>query len=159
MSVKFLHKNPNALKKILKRYEKLPSIAVGFPSSKTKSIEYPDGESVVVVAARNNFGVPEENIPRRPFMELSSKPAQKVASKLTKKLFPQLTKGTMSIETIADLIGIAVAPIFKRTAVELRTPPNSPRTIAKKKSDNPLVDTGLLVQSITYEVVKKKGVK
>ena len=56
----------------------------------------------------------------------------------------------------ADMIGAKAAAIMKRTIRDFDDPPNAPATIKKKKSSNPLVDTGLLMQSVTWELRKPK---
>jgi hypothetical protein len=35
---------------------------------------------------------------------------------------------------------------------QITIPPNSPRTIAEKKSSKPLIDFGQMVQSVTFKV-------
>ena len=156
MPIKTRHKNPNALKKVADRYKKSFEILVGFPSSKTKSIEYPDGTSVIEVAAANNFGVPSRGIPRRPFMTLAKEPTIKKIKPLVKVLVHKLNKGEITMERIVDQIAPVAVNIFKETIVKLRTPPNAPSTIRRKKSDNPLIDSGLLVDTLTFDKRKAK---
>ncbi len=157
MSVRFKHKNPGAARKIAERYKKSLIIAVGYPSSKTKSIEYPDGTSLIQVAAENNFGVPERKIPARPFMRLAKEPATKKIKPLLKPLFQKLNRGRITIERIAETIAPVIVSEFKSEIVRLRTPPNAPSTIAKKKSSNPLIGIfDLLKGSLTFEIRKKK---
>lgn len=156
MPVKIRQKNPNALKKLLDRRKKSFEIAIGFPASKTKSIEYPDGTPVTMVAAVNNFGSPSQGIPTRPFMSLAKDPTIKMAKPLLKKGLRMIDKGQLSNEKLANMIGVKAVSIFKNTIVKLREPPNSPVTVKLKKSDNPLIDTGLMVNSLTYEIRDKK---
>lgn len=159
MSITFKHTKSNALANVKRRLNTNYAIAVGFPSSKTKSIEYPNGQSVIMVAASNNFGVPELGIPRRPFMSIAREPAIKKVRPMYRKLTSKLVKGGISQKKIAQIIAPEVVTVFKKVIVDLRQPPNSPATIARKKSDNPLIDTGLMVQSLTYEVRKVSDVK
>ena len=42
----------------------------------------------------------------------------------------------------------------QQAIVQLKSPPNAQSTIDKKKSDNPLIDTGQLVSSIRWAYVK-----
>jgi len=59
----------------------------------------------------------------------------------------------MVIDThVAGLIGTNHQGATQRSIIDLRVPPNSPATVAAKKSSNPLVDTGKYVRSITYKV-------
>lgn len=155
MPIKSRQKNPNALKRVIAKRKKIPEIAVGFPSSKTKSIEYPTGESVIEVAAQNNFGVPG-HIPRRPFMSLAKEPTLKKVRPIIKRGLIKVDENKETLENLAEGVGNIAVSQFKNTVVQLKTPPNSPRTIAEKKSDNPLVDTGLMVESLTFEIRKGK---
>lgn len=61
------------------------------------------------------------------------------------------------MEQAADMIGAKAAAVMKNTIRDFDNPPNAPSTIARKKSDNPLVDTGLMMQSVTWDVRKKNN--
>lgn len=62
--------------------------------------------------------------------------------------------GNMSVETYEEMIGLTMASKIKEFARDLKSPPNSPLTAEWKGSSNPLVDTGDMINSITYEVEK-----
>lgn len=159
MTIKVKESNPSAFRNLVKRLKDNYVVAVGFPASKTKSIEYPDGESVVKVAAGNHFGIPEKNIPSRPFMTDSKKPTIKAIKPIYKKLVPQIVKGNISQKKVAYIIGPKAAAIFKKVIVDLKEPKNRPSTIRRKKSSNPLVDTEVMVQSLTYEIRRLKDIE
>lgn len=55
-------------------------------------------------------------------------------------------------ELFADSIARELAGLIQRYARDLQTPPNSPITIAVKRSSNPLADTGRLIGSIDHRV-------
>ena len=76
--------------------------------------------------------------------------------KIRRALLKQVRERKMDFRTAADIIGAKAAAIMKRTIRDFDDPPNAPYTIAKKKSSNPLVDTGLLMQSVTWELRKPK---
>mgnify|MGYP000737125208 CR=1 FL=1 len=43
----------------------------------------------------------------------------------------------------------------RKKVIDIKQPPNHPVTIARKKSDNPLINTGQMVNSLTHvEVIK-----
>lgn len=159
MPIKVQESNPSAFRDLEKRLKDNYVIAVGFPASKTKSIEYPNGESVVKVAAANNFGVPDENIPRRPFMSISKNPAIKKVKPIYKALVPQIVKGNTSQKKVAQIIAPKAVSVFKKVIVDLREPPNAPSTIKRKKSSNPLIDKSIMVQSLTFEIRKLKDIE
>jgi hypothetical protein len=59
----------------------------------------------------------------------------------------------MSADDMLDLCGQQLSTAIKKYARDLSSPPNRPYTIEQKGSSNPLVDTGAMIESITWEVV------
>jgi len=53
--------------------------------------------------------------------------------------------------SLRRLGSVAVGDV-QRTIRDIKQPPNAPSTIRKKGSDNPLIDTGRLRQSIEYAI-------
>lgn len=53
---------------------------------------------------------------------------------------------------ILNRVGLVAAGEVQMYITELRTPPNAPSTIAAKGSDNPLIDTGAMRRSVTYQI-------
>ena len=51
-----------------------------------------------------------------------------------------------------DAMGIEMQGVIRQFLTDLTDPPNSPETIRRKKSSNPLIDTGQLRTAIDYEV-------
>lgn len=74
---------------------------------------------------------------------------------------PNITKAVIKflpidgIEKTLGKVGQIAQASVQNYMVDLKTPPNAPSTIAKKKSSNPLIDTGALVGSITYAVTSE----
>lgn len=60
--------------------------------------------------------------------------------------------GHMSVDQFLGMVGQILSSNIKDYATELDNPPNHPFTVARKKSSNPLVNTGDLIGSITYKV-------
>lgn len=158
-TIKIKQKNKNALKDIVASYKKDYVLRVGFPASKAGGVQYPTGERVVDIAAQNEFGSASLNIPARPFMAMSKNPAIDVLRETFKKLVPKINREVLTKEQAVENVAPFVTDVFKNTITELTTPPNSPFTIAKKGSSNPLIDTGLMRQTLTYEVKEDKGQK
>ena len=98
-----------------------------------------NGETVGNIAARNHYGAP--GVPARPFLSIT---LAKNRAKIAKA-------GEMLLDN-PDLLGAYVVGLVQETIADGVPPPNSPATIAAKGSDTPLIDTGILRQSITYEV-------
>lgn len=139
-------------------------IEVGFFST----AKYPDGTPVTNVAAWNEFGTQKKDgsvhIPERPFFRNALPTIRKnVRLMIRKGIDPQ----TMAVSTqLAEQLGAMAQGEIQDSIVELRDPKNAPVTveggwivgahgkpiyIEGKKSDNPLVDEGVLVGSVTYK--------
>ena len=56
------------------------------------------------------------------------------------------------LDTALNQIGVVAVAKVQQYMVELKTPPNTEATIKAKGSSNPLIDTGQLMQSVTYKV-------
>ena len=69
--------------------------------------------------------------------------------KQTERAIGQVIAGKMSVDTMLDLYGQQMATAIKNYMRE--TQPNHPFTIEQKASSTPLVDTGGLIGSITFE--------
>lgn len=100
----------------------------------------------------HEFGSSDGRIPERSFIRSTLKSDRKDIIKLTKALLKKVLSGAMPLNQALGLMGIDAADRISQKIVEIRTPPNSPQTIAKKGSSNPLVDTGQLKNSITHKV-------
>lgn len=93
--------------------------------------------------------IPERSFLRSGFDENADK-----VLKTTEAVLPDVLIGTLSVEQYAKLVGLQLASAIKEYAVNLNSPPNHPFTKQQKGSSNPLVDTGDMINSITYEVEK-----
>lgn len=93
--------------------------------------------------------IPERSFLRSGFDENADK-----VLKTTEAVLPDVLIGTLSVEQYAKLVGLQLASAIKEYAVNLSSPPNHPFTKQQKGSSNPLVDTGDMINSITYEVEK-----
>lgn len=154
MSVKVTSKNPGWLEKLLARYQNDSALAIGYPSTETGSIKYPDGTSVILVAAVNNFGSASRGIPARRFMQEAAAPAVEASAPVARAMAPLLNEGTVTIEDILKQMGPFAEAAFKKKITDGPWTPNADSTIAKKGSSKPLEDTLLLRNSLTHVVRK-----
>jgi len=152
MTATIRRKDPHALAKRIKGLQKAAGkeIAVGFPAGKAQA--YPDGTSVIDVAAAHVYGV---GVPQRDFMALA-KPA--IAEK-TKDLLTGIAKATTAegAEKLQNAAGLVAQECIREAIIALEDPPNAPATIAKKKSSNPLIDTGHMKDSVTHVVRSRRS--
>jgi hypothetical protein len=70
------------------------------------------------------------------------------------ELVANILRGQGTAEDVYEKLGNRIASDFKKTIEKWKTPPNAPLTVANKGFNNPLIDTGKLRDSITYEIVK-----
>ncbi|CAI3933441.1 phage virion morphogenesis protein [Commensalibacter communis] len=122
------------------------TIKVGIASGAT----YPDGQSVADVAYWNEVGTP--NIPARPTFSVVP---FKYGDNWGQQLEAILKSSGWKIEQSLEAFGNIVAGQVKLEINNLLDPPLSPYTIKKKGSSKPLIDTGLLINSVVYQVEKK----
>lgn len=160
VSASVTEKNPNALKKFFEKVKKVSEkgVVAGFPMGQLNTPHYepekPDepGPSIIDVAIWNNFGI---GVPQRDFMTPASKKWQKFFNESLDKLRQELEKEEVDIDKFLNLMGQKGADIISQEIIALRTPPNSPVTIARKGSSNPLVDSGDMARSTTWQIRKR----
>lgn len=91
-------------------------------------------------------------IPERSFLRKSHDEKGEEVLKEAEKAIGLVIDGKMSLEQYMDMVGRSYVTMIKEFIVELDTPKNHPFTVEQKGSDNPLVKTGGLVESISYRV-------
>lgn len=91
-------------------------------------------------------------IPPRPWLDTGVASGQ---HEYIDYIIDQVSKGS-DMDTVIEGVGILAAGATQVFMEELRTPKNADYTIAKKGSDNPLVDQGHLVASVTSTTTDEK---
>jgi hypothetical protein len=164
----------------LKRIEALGKsrVKVGwFPSS-----VYENGLSVATVAETNEYGSPNKGIPPRPFMRPTIAQKKQVWKKTIQQYGDAVLSGKADPAKMMDSLGLMVQGDIARAISRVTAPALNPATVAarlrrtaayqkagkkgriaqraKAKSapkagiTKPLVDTGYMLTSISYEVNK-----
>ncbi|MEK2481916.1 hypothetical protein AB7321_12615 [Providencia rettgeri] len=127
-------------------------VVVGVPAATNGKRD--DGLSNATIAAAHEFGVPG-HIPERSFLRSTLNENKDNASRLlAKELKADIELGEFSDRPFA-IVGEKLAGEVKRKIQAGINPPLDPKTVKRKKSSKPLIDTGNLLQSITYEVRDK----
>jgi phage gpG-like protein len=105
------------------------------------------------LAAIHEYGAPSRNIPERSFVRASITLNQ---SKYGKFLLGEV-KSLLLLKTtpmkIKQILGMQAAADVQMYMVNGKFAPLKAKTIKRKGSSKPLIDTGQLRQSITYKVV------
>lgn len=125
-------------------------VTVGVLSDGTES----DGTSLLEIAAIHEFGAPGAGIPERSFIRSTFRDRQREAATMAERLAKAIVLRGMPVKQALGLLGAWGAAEVKRTITsgDGVPPPLKPATIARKGSSRPLVDTGRLLASITWEV-------
>ena len=137
------------IKGLLKRVKKSGVVNVGIIDAGNHG---DSGLTVAEVGNYNEFGTTK--IPERSFMRSTIREKRKDIIKLQEKLLKKIQSGDMEVEQALGLIGSFIAGEVTQKIVSIKSPPNHPYTIKKKGSSNPLIDTGQLKNSITWEIDK-----
>ena len=127
-------------------------VVVGVPAA-TNGVR-DDGLSNATIAAAHEFGVPG-HIPERSFLRTTvGENKDKITGLLVRELKADISQGDFSGRAFA-IVGEKLSGEVKRKIQSGINPELDPKTVARKGSSKPLIDTGNLLQSITYEVRDK----
>ncbi len=130
-------------------------VMVGVPAGKTEE----DGTSLALVAAVNEFGSQDGHVPERSFLRAGIRENLAEFKRMNEVTLKALANGRTTEGHALGLLGeLAKSKVQDKIGRGPFTP-NAPSTIAKKKSEKPLVDSGNLRQSITYEIRHVGGAK
>ena len=91
-------------------------------------------------------------IPERGFLRNGFDECHKEVINKTMRFLPMVLDGNMSGEILCGFAGLELSIKIKEYSRELSNPANHPFTVARKGSANPLVNTGNMINSISYEV-------
>lgn len=91
-------------------------------------------------------------IPERAFLRNGYEQAKGDVVDRAEAVIPSVLDGKMETGQFLEMVGMILASHIKDYATSLDSPPNHPFTANRKGSNNPLVDTGGMINSITYEV-------
>ena len=118
------------------------SIDVGF----FVGTKYKNGKDVTTVARDNDQGT--KRIPERPFMI----PAGNKAANKTINITVNSIAGGMDEQQALSKAGELFVGFIQKEITNLKEPPNSPYTIEKKGSSNPLIDSGDMRKSVKWKL-------
>ena len=90
-------------------------------------------------------------IPERSFLRSGFDENNDRILKQTERAICMVIDGKMSADDLFDLFGQQMATAIKNKIRDLKDPANHPYTVDQKGSSNPLVDTGGMIESITWE--------
>lgn len=111
-----------------------------------------DGVQVVDYAAMNEFGT--EDIPSRPFMRHTADTQENALRAYARGRVGPILDGTLTVDAMLQSVALWYQAATRRTIRQSRSwaKPNAPATIALKGSSVPLIDDGVLLDSIDFEI-------
>jgi hypothetical protein len=131
------------LEKLAKKATSAAAVKVGFLDGS----RYPDGKSVAMVAAIQEWGT--SRIPPRPFFRTMIKQESVHWGSDVAALLKAHNGDAQA--TLADM-GMEIKAELQMSINGWMSPPNAPSTIARKGFNKPLIDTGLMRDSVDYLV-------
>lgn len=134
------------------------AVRVGVPSGVKAQERQPDNTikdgpaDLALVAAVNEFGAPEVGIPERPFLRRGIIHARADARRLNRVSLWEVLHERMTLRAAMEKLGVFMVGSVQKEITDGEFAPNAPSTAERKGSTHPLIDTGQLRQSITYQV-------
>ena len=93
-------------------------------------------------------------IPERSFLRAGYDQNRDDVLKAAEKVLPDVLIGTLSEDQYLELVGMTLRDAIKEYAVDLKEPPKKPWPARDPAKNNPLIETGDMVNGIEYEVEK-----
>ena len=141
-------------KRFLKEIAELKKlqVRVGFQRGFT---DYDDnGVDMVDVAMWNELGT--VNSPPRPFLRQSVDDNTFILTVACEESLKSIVQGQGTARDALQMLGVLQTALIQDKIRNGDFVPNAPSTIRKKKSSKPLIDSGLMRQSVRF-IIKKKG--
>lgn len=152
-----ISKKKDILGKIIKRLETSVNdeSRIGFFDGEM----HPSGNPVATIAMINDVG--SITNPPRPFMSLGLKSI--LRSNAYRKMYAdylrKILSGKITLRAAYDQIGKFAVEDLKQLIDDWTNPPNSAKTIAIKGRNDPLVDTGTMLNSVKHKIAKSRKSK
>lgn len=133
------------LDQIAMRLDTAGTVRIGFLEGAT----YSSGESVALVAAINEFGAPSRGQPPRPYFRRMIAKNESSWGRLVEQ---SVKLSDYNTANALGLVGMEIKGELQQSIVDLRDPPLAKSTIQRKGSDKPLIDQGVMLNSVDFEV-------
>ena len=115
---------------------------------------YPDGTSVVKVALWNEFGT--ETSPERSFFRSAIDQNMDKINKWREEMLDNIMEKNWPVEKALKAMGLRIQILVQNKIKSNVPPPNAPSTDAEKTrkgvGHKTLIDSGLMLRSVTYKV-------
>lgn len=116
----------------------------------TIGIHAEEGSELAVIAASHEFGT--DTVPERSFLRATLDEQDGAYREATADAIRSVLDGKRSAQVALERLGLRVVRDVRGKIRSGLDPALAPATIAAKGSSKPLIDTGRLLRSITYQV-------
>lgn len=162
MAAKIISTGGKGLDDYFKKIKGLSDNAVTVGIHKSSGNHDDSDLTVAEVAAKNEFGDPFNTlngnrapIPERSFIRSSMRENRLENILIISKIIKRVSGGKGgNYKQAMGKFGLKIQNDIQKKIVAIKYPENSPYTIKKKRSSNPLIDTGQMLNSVRWEYVK-----
>lgn len=151
---KLIRQNQKAFETIVSQIKELEGKQV--QAGWFASAVYYDGTPVAYVASIQEFGSPANNIPPRPFMRPAVAQNKNAWLALMQQGAKAIIRGGQTLGQVMGKLGQRASDDIAKSIEAVDSPPLKPATIRRKGFAKPLVDSGIMLQSVTYVVEDEK---
>lgn len=145
MAIRGGNKFTRAVEDIKRRLTDAKTVQVGFFENAT----YPSGVSVAMVAAIQNYGAPKRGIPPRPFFgDVVYAKSKTWPAAIAKNLRATNYDAYKTLERVGE----GVQGQIQQSIRDFSGVPLKPATVRAKGFDKQLIDTGHMLDSVTFHV-------
>lgn len=123
-------------------------VRVGLPDTPHEQAKL----TIAELGAIHEFGAPRANIPERPFLHPAMREGAPQIERLSQVLLFQLQNGQTTKEIALEKLGLLGVRLVQQKIDEGPFVKLKDATIARKGSSKPLIDTGQMVQSVTFAI-------
>lgn len=120
----------------------------------TSGIQKDSGSNLALIAAVNEFGSTVKGIPSRPAFRSAIDKNQQFFSNFIKATLKKAILKNRNAMNGLRLIGVFMTSEIQKSIRDDGWTPNDPKTIARKGSDHPLIDTGRTIGSVHHKIEK-----
>jgi len=142
----------DTLKKQIKDLKKNPYTAIGVLGEESGGSDF----GLVEYATANEFGTTKNggHVPERSFIRSTVDENERKLFKFMENMKVKILLNRIKANKALSLAGVMIQGLIQKKITDLKSPPNAPSTIKSKGSNNPLIDTGRMRQSIKWQLRK-----
>lgn len=107
---------------------------------------------IAYVAAVNEYGHEESNIPARPFLSTAFDENRENWREFGRDIIKDVILGKQTLKRGMKRLGTIQMMAVRSKITKIKQPANAPSTVARKGFNNPLIHTRTLRNSINFEV-------